>query len=76
VNCLFQRTFAVRDGLVADKGFRLAPLGPQHNEAGYAAWTDCIDHIHHDIEPTGDRHLHHAAGNFGGETAIEASRVN
>ena len=33
------------DGLVADEGFRLAPLGPQHNEADYAAWTDSIDHI-------------------------------
>jgi hypothetical protein len=38
--------FAVPDGLVADKGFRLAPLGPQHNEADYAAWTGSIDHIH------------------------------
>jgi hypothetical protein len=37
--------FAVPDGLAADKGFRLAPLGPQHNEADYAAWTDSIDHI-------------------------------
>jgi hypothetical protein len=37
--------FAVPDGLVADEGFRLAPLGPQHNEADYAAWTDSIDHI-------------------------------
>jgi hypothetical protein len=37
--------FAVPDGLVADRGFRLAPLGPQHNEADYAAWTNSIDHI-------------------------------
>jgi hypothetical protein len=37
--------FAVPDGLVADKGFRLAPLGPQHNEADYAAWTGSIDLI-------------------------------
>jgi hypothetical protein len=36
--------FAVPDGLVAD-GFRLAPLGPQHNEADYAAWAGSIDHI-------------------------------
>ncbi len=36
--------FAVPDGLVAE-GFRLAPLGPQHNEADYAAWTGSIDHI-------------------------------
>jgi hypothetical protein len=37
--------FAVPEGLVSDQGFRLAPLGPQHNEADYAAWTGSIDHI-------------------------------
>jgi hypothetical protein len=37
--------YAVPDGLVSDQGFRLAPLGPQHNEADYAAWTGSIDHI-------------------------------
>jgi hypothetical protein len=26
--------------------FRLEPLGPQHNEADYAAWTSSIEHIH------------------------------
>ena len=26
-------------------GFRLEPLGPQHNEADHAAWTSSIDHI-------------------------------
>jgi hypothetical protein len=36
--------FAVPDGLMAEE-FRLAPLGPQHNEADYAAWTTSIDHI-------------------------------
>jgi hypothetical protein len=36
--------FAVPDGLVAED-FRLAPLGPQHNEADYAAWTSSMDHI-------------------------------
>ena len=36
--------FAVPDGLTA-RGYRLAPLGPQHNEADYAAWTASIDHI-------------------------------
>ena len=36
--------FAVPDGLTAGE-FRLAPLGPQHNEADYAAWTTSIDHI-------------------------------
>lgn len=25
--------------------FRLEPLGPQHNEADYAAWTSSVDHI-------------------------------
>jgi hypothetical protein len=25
--------------------FRLEPLGPQHNDADYAAWTSSIDHI-------------------------------
>ncbi len=36
--------FVVPDGLVAAE-FRLAPLGPQHNETDYAAWTSSIDHI-------------------------------
>jgi hypothetical protein len=36
--------FPVPDGLVAD-GFRLEPLGPQHNEADYAAWSGSIAHI-------------------------------
>jgi hypothetical protein len=36
--------FAVPDGLIAGE-FRLAPLGPQHNEADYAAWTSSIEHI-------------------------------
>jgi len=36
--------FAVPDGLIAGE-FRLAPLGPEHNEAAYAAWTASIDHI-------------------------------
>ena len=36
--------FVVPDGLLA-RDFRLAPLGPQHNEADYAAWTSSIDHI-------------------------------
>lgn len=26
-------------------GFRLEPLGPEHNERDYAAWTSSIDHI-------------------------------
>jgi pimeloyl-ACP methyl ester carboxylesterase len=38
------RDFAVPDGLVAQE-FRLEPLGPQHNEADYAAWTVSISHI-------------------------------
>jgi hypothetical protein len=36
--------FAVPDGLTASD-FRLAPLGPQHNEADHAAWMGSIDHI-------------------------------
>jgi hypothetical protein len=36
--------FAVPDRLIAGE-YRLAPLGPQHNEADYAAWTGSIDHI-------------------------------
>lgn len=27
------------------EGFRLAPLGPQHNESDHAAWTSSIAHI-------------------------------
>ena len=26
--------------------FRLEPLGPQHNDSDYAAWSSSIDHIH------------------------------
>jgi hypothetical protein len=37
--------FAVPGGLVADEGFRLTPLGPQHNESDFAAWTGSSDHI-------------------------------
>jgi hypothetical protein len=36
--------FEAPDGLIAGE-FRLAPLGPQHNEADYAAWTASIEHI-------------------------------
>lgn len=36
--------FDVPDGVSGD-GLRLAPLGPEHNEADYAAWTSSIDHI-------------------------------
>ena len=36
--------FTVPDGLTTG-GFRLEPLGPQHNTADYAAWTASIDHI-------------------------------
>jgi hypothetical protein len=34
----------VPSGLAAD-GFTLEPLGPQHNERDYAAWSSSIDHI-------------------------------
>jgi hypothetical protein len=38
------------DGAVAPRelngpGFRLEPLGPQHNESDHAAWTSSIEHI-------------------------------
>jgi hypothetical protein len=36
--------FKVPDGLTAAE-FRLAPLGPQHNESDYSAWTASVDHI-------------------------------
>ncbi len=36
--------FAVPRELVTD-AFRLEPLGPQHNEGDYQAWTSSIDHI-------------------------------
>jgi hypothetical protein len=36
--------FTVPDGLTTGE-FRLAPLGPQHNESDYAAWTASTGHI-------------------------------
>jgi hypothetical protein len=36
--------FAVPEGLVTTE-FRLVPLGPEHNEADYGAWTASMDHI-------------------------------
>ena len=36
--------FAAPEGLMAGE-LRLVPLGPQHNEADYAAWSGSIDHI-------------------------------
>jgi hypothetical protein len=36
--------FVVPQGL-AGPGFRLEPLGPQHNEADHHAWMSSIDHI-------------------------------
>ena len=36
--------FTIPDGLTAPE-FRLAPLGPQHNESDYAAWTASVGHI-------------------------------
>ncbi|HUG65953.1 MAG TPA: hypothetical protein VMK83_12105 [Gaiellaceae bacterium] len=32
-------------GEVAADGFRLEPLGPEHNERDYAAWSSSIEHI-------------------------------
>ena len=36
--------FAVPDGLAAGE-LRLEPLGPQHNDSDYAAWTGSTSHI-------------------------------
>jgi hypothetical protein len=36
--------FVPPTSLVTDQ-FRLEPLGPQHNEADFAAWTSSIEHI-------------------------------
>jgi len=36
--------FVVPQGLVGP-GFRLEPLGPQHNESDHGAWASSIDHI-------------------------------
>ena len=36
--------FAVPLALVEDR-FRLEPLGPQHNDADYDAWTSSVEHI-------------------------------
>jgi hypothetical protein len=38
------KEFAVPEGTATGE-FRLTPLGPQHNEADYAAWTGSIEHI-------------------------------
>jgi RimJ/RimL family protein N-acetyltransferase len=37
--------FHVPEGLTAPL-FRLEPLGPEHNERDYAAWSSSIEHIH------------------------------
>jgi hypothetical protein len=37
--------FAVPDGLATTQ-FRLEPLGPEHNERDYAAWSSSMEHIH------------------------------
>jgi hypothetical protein len=37
--------FDVPDGL-AHESFRLVPLGVEHNESDYAAWSSSFDHIH------------------------------
>ena len=37
--------FVVPLALVKER-FRLEPLGPQHNDADYEAWTSSVEHIH------------------------------
>jgi hypothetical protein len=61
--------------LTAD-GLELEPLGPQHNDADYAAWTSSIEHIRaspgfpdgdwpHPMTPEENRHdLERHAGDF------------
>jgi RimJ/RimL family protein N-acetyltransferase len=38
-------SFDVPSGLATD-AFRLVPLGPEHNESDYAAWSSSVEHIH------------------------------
>jgi hypothetical protein len=38
-------SFVVPTHLEGD-GFRLEPLGPEHNERDHAAWMSSIEHIH------------------------------
>ncbi len=44
MSCLF-RMISRHPASSSPGRFRLVPLGPQHNEADYAAWTASIDHI-------------------------------
>jgi hypothetical protein len=37
--------FHVPEGLASPR-FRLEPLGPEHNDRDYAAWTSSMEHIH------------------------------
>ena len=41
---LVPEDFEVPRELITER-FRLEPLGPQHNEADYAAWTSSMEHI-------------------------------
>jgi hypothetical protein len=36
--------FVAPDGLTAER-FRLEPLGPQHNDSDYEAWSSSLEHI-------------------------------
>ena len=38
-------SFEVTEGLATEE-FRLVPLGAEHNESDYAAWSTSVDHIH------------------------------
>ena len=42
--CFVPDEFEVPQALVTPL-FRLEPLGPEHNERDYAAWTSSIEHI-------------------------------
>ena len=37
--------FVVPIALAAEQ-FRLEPLGPQHNDSDYEAWSSTVEHIH------------------------------
>ena len=44
IRTLVPDDFVVPPGL-AGPGFRLEPLGPQHNDADHGAWMSSIEHI-------------------------------
>lgn len=45
-NAFVPPEFDVPEGLIRD-GLRLLPLGPEHNDLDYQAWTSSVEHIRH-----------------------------